>query len=175
MASVIRSRRSTRPRGQAIAEFAISAIVLLLLLLAILQFAFLYNAQIGVANGVRDTARYASQLVANDDTSAAIASSRGRTFLGTAMGTYVTPYSATNLASGSEVCFEPYMDAANVAAVRVRVTAVYRHPLVVPLVSLILDGFDGSLDNAYSMSSVLEMRVDNPSEPVPSLTGASCT
>ena len=167
--------RRTRPSGQAIAEFAISVPVILLLLLAILQFALLYNAQIGVTNGVRDTARYGSQLIANTPGSAATAATLTYNFLSTSLGTYVTPYSPSSLGSGSQACFVPFTDASSQPAVRVRVTAVFKHPLIVPLISNILDGFDGTSDGAFAMTSVLEMRVDNPSDPVPALSGAACS
>lgn len=166
--------RRPRPRGQAIAEFAISVPVILLLLLAILQFALLYNAQIGVTNGVRDAARYGSQLIANTDGTAKTAAGLTYNFLLTSLGTYVTPYSPSSLGSGSQACFVPFTDASNQPAVRVRVTAVFKHPLIVPLISNILDGFDGTSDGAFAITSVLEMRVDNPSDPVPALLGAQC-
>lgn len=161
--------------GQAIVEFAVSALVILLLLLAILQFALLYNAQIGVSNGVRDTTRFGSQLKANTDATALAAATQTFAFLSTSIGTYVTPYSATSLGSASEACFEPYTDPAGQSAVRVRVTAVYLHNLVVPLIGAFLDGLDGTLDGRFAMTSDLEMRVDNPTEPVPALTGAQCS
>lgn len=175
MPDSVRSQRRRRSRaGQAIAEFAISAIVLLLLLLAILQFAFIYNAQIGVANGVRDAARYGSQLLANTNATADTAAGQTYAFLSTSLGTYVAPYSPSNLGTGSQACFEPYTAPGAQPAVRVLVTAVYRHPLVVPLISTILDGFDSSSDGAFAMTTTLELRVDNPSEPVPSVAGIRC-
>jgi len=157
--------------GQAIAEFAISATVILLLLLSILQFGLLYNAQIGLTNGVRDATRYGSSLTANDDATATTQAGATWTFLTSSLGSHVTPYSpARLLVPGSEVCYEGYSDPSGAAAVRVRVTAVYQHPLVVPLVGMIIDAADGLSDGYYSLGSTSEMRVDNPAEPVPNVT-----
>ena len=171
----LHSQRRRRSRaGQAIAEFAISAIVLLLLLLAILQFAFLYNAQIGVTNSVRDAARYGSSLTANDDGTTVLAANSTESFLTSTLTAHVSPYYSTRLAAGSGVCFEEYSDPNLQSAIRIRVTAIYEHPLVVPLISAIIDGFDGSNDGFFAMTSSIELHVDNPAEPVPNLSTTIC-
>lgn len=156
--------------GQAIVEFAVSALVILLLLLAILQFALLYNAQIGLENGVRDATRYGSSLTANSDATAATQADATWTYLTASLGNHVTPYSAARLATGSQVCYEGYTDANGQPAVRVRVTALYQHPLVVPLIAAILDPADGAGDGFFVINSTAEMRVDNPAEPIPAVT-----
>lgn len=166
-----RSRRHLRSRaGQAIAEFAISAIVLLLLLLAILQFAFIYNAQIGITNSIRDAARYGSSFTANDDTAASTAAGSTWSFTTSTLSSHVSPYYSTRLVAGSGACFEGYTDSNGQPAVRVRVSAIYDHPLVVPLISAIIDGFDGSNDGSFRLTSSIELRVDNPAEPVPAVS-----
>jgi hypothetical protein len=47
-------------------------------------------------------------------------------------------------------------------SIRVRVTAVYRHSLFVPVVSSLLDGSDGVNDGALRATVTEEMRVENP-------------
>jgi len=42
------------------------------------------------------------------------------------------------------------------------VVVQYRHPLFIPLISGIIDGFDGANDNAYRLGSSAEIRVANP-------------
>ena len=159
--------------GQAIAELAIVLIPLLLLILAILQFGFIYNAQIGLTNAVRDTARYGSTLVANDAATATTAADRGFTFLTTSLGTYVAPYSSSRLVTGagaSRVCYVQHDDGnSSDDPVWVSVTASYRHPLLVPLVGSIIDLFDGAADDSFMISATTEIRVDNPSTPVPAV------
>jgi hypothetical protein len=47
-------------------------------------------------------------------------------------------------------------------SVKVQITSVYRHPLFVPLVNLIVDGVDGTPDGALTATVTEEMRVENP-------------
>jgi len=42
-----------------------------------------------------------------------------------------------------------------------RVQVEYRHPLFIPLISQILDGFDGATDQAYRLGTSEEIRVSN--------------
>ena len=42
-----------------------------------------------------------------------------------------------------------------------RVQVVYMHPLFIPLISQILDGFDGATDQAYRLGTSEEIRVSN--------------
>jgi hypothetical protein len=168
-------RRAKPTSGQAIAEFAISGTVILVLLLSVLQFALLYNAQIGLTNGVRDATRYGSSLVANTNATATTQAGQTWTFLTGSLIEHVTPYSPARLTTGSQVCYEGYSDPSGQAAVRVRVTARYQHPLVVPLISAIIDAADGASDGYYLIETTSEMRVDNPLEPVPTVTGTVCS
>jgi len=160
--------------GQALAEFAVAAVPLLLLLLGILQFALIYNAQVGLTNGVRDAARYGSSLVANTDAAAGQAADLTIAFLGTALAANVVPYDAANVGVGTQVCFAPGTDTPLPTEIRVRVTAVYGHPLVVPLINLIVDAADGNSDGLYTISSTIELRVDNPPDPPLAVAGAQC-
>jgi len=174
---MIQSRRRRGQRGQAIAEFAVVAIPLLLLLLAILQFGFIYNAQVGLTNAVRDTARYGSTLVANTDGTATTAAGLSYTFLTTSLAKYVTPYSASRLVTGvgaSQACYNQHDDGTGQTPVWVGVTASYDHPLLVPIVSVIIDAFDGSANGSYRITASTEIRVDNLSTPVPVLSAAAC-
>ncbi len=60
-----RGRRTPLPAtdgGQALVEFALVLPVLVLILGAILQFGLIFTSQIGLTNGVREAARYASVL-----------------------------------------------------------------------------------------------------------------
>ena len=47
-------------------------------------------------------------------------------------------------------------------SVRVIVEARYKHPLFIPLVGLILDGFDGSMDGGLAVTTREQFRVENP-------------
>ncbi len=174
-------RRRRAERGQSIVEFAIVAVPLLLLLLGILQFAYIYNAQIGLTNGVRAVARFGSSLTANTDGTAGTAASATYANLTGSLDDYVRPFAASRLASGTQVCFEPYQEQSNGApggtrpAVRVRVTAVYDHPLLVPIVGSIIDLVDGAANGSYRITSTIELRVDNPIDPAPAVGAGHCT
>jgi Flp pilus assembly protein TadG len=155
-------RRDRRERGQALTEFALIAPLLFLLLFSVIQLGFLMAGQIGFTNGVRETARYAATIP--DATAAQV-----RTELLTNQLPKAIPgFRSTNIVNGSTtVSYCYYTNPNNTASypsysLRVIVTAVYRHPLFVPLVSNILDGFDGSNDSALTASAREEMRVENP-------------
>ena len=165
----------TLPRGQAIPEFALSVVIILLLLLSILQFGLLYNAQIGLTNGVRDATRYGSSLTANTDATAMTQAAVTRAYLQSSLASHVAPYSAARLTSASQACYEGYTDVGAQSAVRVRVTAVYEHPLVVPLIGAIIDALDGAADGYFQLRSTTEMRVDNPADPPVFFIGPACS
>ena len=139
-----------------------------------MQFAYLYNAQIGLTNAVRDAARYGSTLVANSDATATTGAGRAATFLLSSLNTYITPYSTSAKGAGTQACYDDYVDSDGVSAARITVTAVYNHPLIVPLIGNIIDAFDGSADGAYRITVTFDLRVDNPPDPVPAITGPIC-
>jgi Flp pilus assembly protein TadG len=178
MSAAIRRVQDARERGQAIAEFALAAIPLFMLLLGILQFGFIYNAQVGLTNAVRDAARYGSTLTANTDASAITAATNSFSFLTGSLGKYVAPYNSGLLDSGpgaSEVCYSQHTDGnAGQTPVWVDVSAQYRHPLLVPIVGVIIDAFDGALDGSFKITASTEHRVDNPSAPAPVLSVTTC-
>ncbi len=170
-----RSRGSPRLQpGQALAEFALVAVPLLLLLLGIVQFTYLYNAQVGLTNAVRDVARYGSALVANTNGTASASATLTRAFLQTSLSKYVAPFSSGQVGPGTQVCYAPYVDAAGASAVRVTVTAEYDHPLIVPIIGGIIDGLDGAMDGAFRITVSSDLRVDNPLQPIPNLSSAAC-
>lgn len=178
MGSVVLRATRSRERGQAIAEFALAAIPLLFLLLGILQFGYIYNAQVGLTNAVRDTARYGSSLTANTDVTATTAATDTYGFLTGSLGKYVAPYDSGLLVTGagaSEVCYSQHTDGnAGQAPVWVDVSAQYRHPLLVPLVGVLIDAFDGAVDGSLNITASTEFRVDNPSTPAPVLSSTAC-
>ena len=160
-----RSRWRRRTAGQALAEFAIAAVPVLFLLLGIIQFALIYNSQVGLTNAIRDAARYGSSLAATDVTSAGIAANKTNALLRASLAKYISPYDATKLATGTGACYVQHPDGAvGTDPAFVRVTVAYNHPLIVPLIGGILDGIDGTADGAYRITVTTELRVDNPTE-----------
>ena len=156
------------------AEFAIVAVPLMLLFLGILQFGIIYNAQVGLTNAIRDAARYGSSQAATDATSAGSLATATFGKLTTSLPKYVSPYSAADLDASSQACVSQHADGAGSQPAFVSVTAVYDHPLFVPLVGAIIDGLDGTSDNAYRISVTTELRVDNPSQATVSIGSPEC-
>ena len=163
-------RTSTaRPRGQALPEFA-----LILPILALIQMAFIFGAQIGITNAVREAARLAA--VTTPTTTVAQATTNG-TGVYSALTNGTTGYLKRNVfayataalvTSGSpitRVCYVSFTDSLGKPAVTVKVEAHYRHPLFIPLVGAVLDGLDGTSDDGLRVGASEEMRVENDELP----------
>jgi len=164
MSAVFRARLPRRSdQGQALTEFALIAPVLLLILFSIIQFGFLLGGQIGMTNGTREAARYASTVP--NATAAQV-----KVELTTrALPKAIPGFRAANVDNAlTVVSFCSYTNPNHNAAtfpsysVKVRITSVYRHPLFVPLVNLIVDGVDGTPDGALTATVTEEMLVENP-------------
>jgi len=157
-------RRGLIGRGQSVVEFALVLPVLMLILMSIIQLGFIFGSQIGLINGVRETARYGSlspttnSYQANTVNGPAVVAYMS----GTALPLSVPGYSAANLAASSAAYCSYQNPGGGAYSVRLTVTATYRHPLFIPLVGAILDGFDGSIDSALAVSSAERFRVENP-------------
>lgn len=169
----IRPRRSTRhgpdvPRGQALVEFALVLTPLLLILFSIIQMGLLFSTQLGLSTAARETARYASTMVT---TSAAQAVTNGSSAL-TDMRTrklpqYVVSFILTNLNNTtatppSNVTYCQYANAGSPTTYSMRVVAKaeYKQVLLLPLISNVIDGFDGATDNKFRLGAREEMRVE---------------
>lgn len=62
-----RSARATGPRGQALVEFAIVLVPLLILLVGVIQFGFLFGANVTLTNATREGARAGTIYVYNQN------------------------------------------------------------------------------------------------------------
>jgi Flp pilus assembly protein TadG len=178
---------SGRRRGQALPEFALILPVLALIFLAIIQTAFIFAAQIGVTNAVREAARLAATTTPT--TLAAQAAGAGSNGSGVyqALTNTTTGFLKRNVfaySSGSlvtsgggpitEVCYVSFTDAAGKPAVKVKVEAYYRHPLFIPIVGAILDGIDGTSGDGFRVGSTEEMRVENDEILAPFTLAQTC-
>ena len=169
-------RRGQHPSGgQSVAEFALVAPILLLILATILQFSYIFGAQIGVTNATREAARNAAATTPTLDTTTA--SMNGdfayKRLLDTWLPRNVMAYDASGIVTATgttQVCYSKYTDPSGETAIQVTVTTVYGHPLFIPLVSNILDAIDGSSDGRFRVSSSETMRVANPDQ-LPTYTG----
>ena len=149
--------------GQALAEFAIALPVLAMLFLGILQFAFIFVAQLGLTNAAREAARYASITPTSSSTEATShADAVVLRLQNTILPNNVSAYQPSRLGSPTQVCYSVFTDASSVPAVQVKVDVTYNHPLFIPLIGSIIDAIDGTSDGAFSVGATEALRVDNP-------------
>jgi hypothetical protein len=174
--------RPPRPRsGQALAEFALVAPVIFLLLFSVIQVGLTFGAQNGFVNGVRETARRASTYRVNEATfvdpalTASIctaidaeltrqlaASMPG--FGGDARLSRVITYRWTGNPDGGATYF-----------LSVDIDATYLHQLYVPLVAWFFDRADATPDDGnLTMTAREQMRIENPPQPPPGATEKAC-
>lgn len=174
------------------AEFALIAPILFLLLFGVLQLGLLFGSQNGLVNSVRDAARRAVTYRVND-ASLADPSILGavctavRNELTAKLSREVPGFESARLhgvvvagIAQPVISYHwltnpgPAPTGANPANyfLYVQVKAAYDHPLYVPLVGLFLDGLDGTSDNSLTLTASEQMRVENPSLPVG--TDANC-
>lgn len=177
MISHLRHRRF-HSRGQALVEFALVLVPLLLILAAILQFAFILGAQVGITNAVREAARTGASLETNTSglaTTNGIATySQLINLLTSNVQTYRGGQLVTSGSPITAVCYSSYTDPGNTTQIKIKVEAQYRHPLFIPIIGAILDGLDGGSDGALRIGASEEIRVENPpSNSIPSLS--QCT
>jgi Flp pilus assembly protein TadG len=171
-----RHGRSHAGRGQAVAELAVTAPILLIVLLGIAQLGTILATQIGIANAVREAAREAAAIATTSDgaasTNGAWTSERLRLDLLPGVPSYDASRLVVSTSSPDTVCYSPATDASGATGVVVRVDARYRHALWLPLVSGILDGIDGSADGSLGVDASEQMWVEGASSP--SLSGTVC-
>ncbi|MEX1172418.1 MAG: TadE family protein [Chloroflexota bacterium] len=164
-------RRATSPdagvashRGQSLVEFAIILPLFLLIFLGIIQLGVLFSAHIGLINGVREAARYGSLSPTTASNQTANGTAVNNHLTSTVLPTSVIAYSSANLKSSS-VTYCAYQNPGSVSpathSVRLTVTATYAHPLFIPMVGVILDGFDGVIDSALALTTMEHFRVEN--------------
>jgi Flp pilus assembly protein TadG len=172
----LRRAHSRRSRGQGLVEFALVAPILILVLGTVVQFGYIFSAQVGVINATREAARNAAATVPTLDTGAA--STNGdyayQRLLDTWLPDNVMAYDpaavGTTGTTRTQVCYARYGDPSGLTAIQVSVTTVYKHRLFVPLLANLLDLFDGSSDGRLWITSSETMRVANP-EQRPSYVG----
>ena len=156
------AKRANRGRqsGQALLELALVAPILILLLAGLVQFALIFETQIGINNAIREAARRGASLTTDATTMQANANwtlAELQTLLG---NTQNHDSSLDTL----EVCFftpTTYaQDASLNYQVMVRIKDTYKHPLFLPIVNLILDGIDGTTDSRLAADNVVQFRVE---------------
>lgn len=184
--------------GQALVEFTLILIPLMLIFLGILQFGILFSGQLGLINSTREGARYGATLISAGssadaatvycytfgmNSSGANCTVGGTTQTGT-FGRAMPGYNKANVcrtatgncstASSVSYCYitDPNL---TTYSLRLNVTAVYRHPLFIPLISVVVDLIDGHTDNALAAGTTESFRVEGPSFATPPTGVSACT
>jgi Flp pilus assembly protein TadG len=173
------SERRT-PLGQALVEFALVVPIMILIFGGLVQFAFIFERQIGIENAVRDGARRAATFETLDAPQAVTNGAFVWDMVfaaGGLMRSNVQGYDpATPPVHDATVCYRTQLDAAGNDSVMVKVSEGYRHPLWLPLVTQLLDPLDGTVDGALNVDTSSEFQVQNAAT-TPSSVGATpvCT
>jgi Flp pilus assembly protein TadG len=160
----VRARRDGES-GQALLELALVVPILVLLVMAIFQFAFVIESQMGLTNAVREAARRTVATTTENPTWATLQSWTLQQLNGD--GTPASPgllaqnvqaYDAGE--STPSVSFCRY-DAAGLTNYRVRVSVQYRHPVFFGMLSFATDFVDGNPNNKWDLAASAEMRMEN--------------
>lgn len=181
-------------RGQALVEFSLVIPVFLLIVFSVVQFGMLLGGQDALDNSVREATRYAATVpVSNTTDAGSCAAGVGANVyarLQTVLSQKVPGYAAANLvacgdpapATTVSYCIRanadntPTISTDDTYSIWVQITAVYRHPLFIPLVGMIVDQFDGAADSHLRATATEQMRVETFSLSGPYLGGFStCT
>ena len=136
---------------------------MVLIFAALVQFAFIFERQIGIENAVRDGARRAATYETVDATDAAINGPFTWSlvfFVGGLLETNAQGYDPLQ-AVDQKVCYRTQTSANGVSSVLVKVSVGYKHPLFLPLITQILDPIDGTTDGALRVDTSSEFQVQN--------------
>lgn len=162
----IAHRRTTggsQQRGQALVEFALVAPLLVLLLTAIFQFAFVLQAQMGLTNAVREAARRAA-ATSPSDASSLMTWTDGQLTGGTGLlAQNVQGYSVSRLATNPPTVNLCAYSIGGVTSQMINVTATYNYPVFFPLLLAFATG-----NPDWTLSASAQMRLENPLASAPS-------
>lgn len=182
----MRLARRRRRDGQALAEFALIAPILFLLLFGVLQLGLLFGGQNGLTNGVREAARRAVTYRVNeasltDASIRAAVCAAVQNELDVQLARALPGFDPARLSSTVSYRWQsnpgPAPTGANPANyfLYIQVAAQYDHPLYVPLIGIFFDGLDGNSDGALTLSASEQMRIENPSLALGSTFVYPCT
>lgn len=170
MISPFTLHRKRRQAGQSLAEFALVAPILFLLLFGIIQLGIVFGTQNGLVNGVREAARRAATYRINQasDDDASVSGGVWQTICASVktelreLGDRTIPaYAVANL--HPTVAYEWQADPESGEYFLVaHVSATYDNPLYVPIISFFLDRSDGVTDGKLTLTASEQMRVENP-------------
>lgn len=147
---------SSREAGQGLVELALVTPILVFLIMAIVQFAFVLESQMGITNAVREAARRAA--ADPSPTQAGVTAQ-----LDSLLAANIQGYQATRVISAT-VSFSDYcLNGENNNRVQVSVT--YAHPVFFPLLAYATDLIDGTPDGNWTLGASAQMRLETTQDP----------
>jgi hypothetical protein len=169
-----RHGHGTGERGQALIELALVAPIMILILAGLVQFALIFERQIGIENAVREAARRgATQATTNANAAANAIWTLDQ--LNDLLVNTQTHDSGLDI--GLQACFftpsgSNATDPAGMHQVWVKVHAGYQHPLFLPIVDLIIDPIDGLTDGRLRADTESTFHVEQPGDNIVDMTCA---
>jgi hypothetical protein len=159
--------KSRGESGQALLELALVTPVLVLLVMAIFQFAFVIEGQMGLTNAVREAARRTVATTATNPDWTALAAWTSEQLIGNGgsnpglLSQNVQGYQPSELAAGyPTVSFCKY-HAAGITNYRVEIEVKYHHPVFFGMLAYATDLVDGTNDGKWDLTTSAEMRMEN--------------
>lgn len=148
-------------------ELALVVPILVLLVMAIFQFAFVIQSQMGLTNAVREAARRTVATTATNPDWTALSAWTSEQLVGNGgsnpglLAQNVQAYNAAELWAGyPQVTYCKYA-AAGTVNYRVTVDVKYKHPVFFGILSFATDAIDGTSNNKWDLSASAEMRMEN--------------
>lgn len=162
-----KGRRDTAP-GQALVEFALIAPLFFILIFGVIQFGVIFGGQIGLGNGAREVARYASTVPANANVATVTAQANA------VMQRSIPGYNGTGVTTVG-YCYYPNPTSPVTYSWKVIIGITYSHTLFVPLAGALVDRIDGVGDNKFTTRVQEEMRVETlPLKSAPAAPATPC-
>ena len=182
------SRRSNGESGQALLELALVIPILVLLVMAIFQFAFVIQSQMGLTNAVREAARRAAATPEGAPNWAALTDWTESELCGDAtapcdaglLEQNVPAFSAALLPADPAITYCFYSVAGSTGTLnnyQMNISVQYQHPLFFALLGFATDAIDGTPNGRWDLSAAAQMRLESldftdPSFTAPPITGA---
>jgi hypothetical protein len=165
--------RRDRESGQALLELALVVPIIVILALAIFQFAYVIESQMGLTNAVREAARRAAATDPNTTpvwtgsgslaewTQAQLCGDATAPCTGGLLELNVQGFDGALLAPDPPTVTICSYTAAGSTNYQIQATATYRHPLFFGLLAFATDYADGTQDGRWTLSSTAQMRLEN--------------
>jgi hypothetical protein len=165
-----RRRGRDSEQGQALLELALVTPILVLLFMAIFQFAYVIQTQMGLTNALREAGR----RVAASTTAVPVWADLENYVLDQLCGGHVAPCSGGLLADNvsgfdpdrvagglPDVAFCRYNAGTGGVDYQVIATVTYNHPLFFGLMAFATDAMDGTQDGDWTLTATAQMRLEN--------------